>query len=52
MEDILNGFLFAIGWFLARVVANIVVMFVDKTLYRIWPRYHNFCEKSKKRYPS
>lgn len=34
-----DGFLFAVGWFVAKVAIHFAVGFISELLYRLWPWY-------------
>lgn len=47
-----NGFLFAIGWFVAKVAIHFAVSFINELLYRLWPWYKAFMdEQDRKKHP-
>lgn len=47
-----DGFLFAIGWIVARVVIRFAVSFINELLYRLWPWYKAFMdERDRKKHP-
>lgn len=37
-----DGFLFAVGWFVAKVAIHFAVGFISELLYRLWPWYKTF----------
>ena len=47
-----NGFLFAIGWFSAKVAVHFAVGFINELLYRLWPWYKaSMDEQDRKKHP-
>lgn len=36
-----DGFLFAVGWFVAKVAIHFAVGFISELLYRLWPWVQN-----------
>lgn len=45
LSDLISGFIFAIGWFLARLCVSFAVSFVDKILYLTLPAYRNLIDE-------
>lgn len=47
-----SGFLFAIGWFAARVAINFAVRVINELLYQLWPWYRELAdEQDRKKHP-
>ena len=47
-----DGFLFAVGWFVAKVAIHFAVGFISELLYRLWPWYKTFMdEQDRKKHP-
>lgn len=44
-----NGFLFAIGWFAAKVAIHFAASFVNELLYRLWPWYKAFMDEQDRK---
>ena len=39
-----DGFLFAVGWFVAKVAIHFAVCFISELLYLLWPWYKTFMD--------
>lgn len=47
-----DGFLFAVGWFVAKVAIHFAVCFISELLYRLLPWYKMFMdEQDRKKHP-
>ncbi len=47
-----DGFLFAIGWIVAKVAIRYAASFTNELLYQLWPRYRAFMdEQDRKKHP-
>lgn len=53
MKSVLSeGFLFALGWFLARIAMSFAAGFISELLYRLCPPYKEFMdEQDRKKHP-
>lgn len=50
--DFSNGFLFAIGWFVAKIAIHFAASFIDELLYELWPCYRKLMdERDRKKHP-
>ncbi len=47
-----DGFKFALGWLVGKVVFNFALAFVDGVLCEVWPCYRQFKDdRDRKRHP-
>ena len=45
LSELISGFIFALGWFMARLCVSFAVSFMDKILYLTLPVYRDLIDE-------